>query len=88
MLCIHAELYAACLISPRAARSDQPRRRLAGDGFTQTPQEFFFTQATPFFITAATGSNFAGSAEPNFAQAAGENFASLIIMLEYAAENR
>ena len=39
--------------SPRAARSDQPRRRLAGDGFTQTPQEFFFTKAPPFY--AETG---------------------------------
>ena len=38
-------------LSPRSARSDQPRRRLAGDGFTQIPQEFFFTKAPPFFKT-------------------------------------
>ena len=44
----------ARFFSTRAARSDQPRRRLAGDGFTQTPQEFFFTQAPPFFTIDAS----------------------------------
>ena len=46
--------HAGFAISPRVARSDQPRRRLAGDGFTQTPQEFFFTKALPFFTIDAS----------------------------------